>query len=140
MRHYLLALVFAASISTAHAHVRIQPAESRPGAKQTYTVRVPTEGKVATTALVLDVPDGVSAVSADGQAELTKMGEKTLSITWKAEIPPGQSQTFTFEATNPGSGQQIVWKAHQHYADGSSRDWTDAPSSKNPAPVTRLGD
>ena len=141
MRSYLIGFVsFLAACSSAQAHVRIQPAQSQLGIQQTYTVRVPTEGKIATTALVLDVPDGVSVVSADGQAEQTKIMRKTVSITWKADIPPGQSQTFTFRVTNPNRGQQIVWKAHQRYADGSVRDWTEEPGSKNPAPVTRLSD
>jgi uncharacterized protein YcnI len=140
MRHFPIGLCLVVATSFAvQAHVRVQPAQSQPGVKQTYSVRVPTEGKIATTALVLDVPDGVSGISTAGQAELTKIGGKTVSITWKVEIPPGQSQTFTFEAINPGSGQQLVWKAHQRYADGSVRDWTDAPGSKNPAPVTGLG-
>lgn len=140
MRHLLvgLSMALAVSISTAQAHVRVLPAESQSGAKQVYTVRVPTEGNVATIAVVLDVPEGVSVNSAQGQPEITKRGGRTVSITWKTEIPPGQSQVFTFEATNPASGQQIVWKAHQHYADGSTRDWADEPSSKSPASVTRL--
>ena len=133
----VIALAFV--VSSAQAHVRVQPVESQPGAKQVYTVRVPTEGKVTTTSVVLEVPAGVSIVSAEGQAELTKQGEKTVAITWKAEIPPGQSQVFTFEANNPVTGREIVWKAHQHYADGTSRDWADEPTSKSPASVTRLG-
>jgi len=118
--------------------VRVQPVESQPGAKQVYTVRVPTEGQVATTSVVVEMPDGVSVISAEGQPELKKLGGKIVAITWKTEIPPGQSQVFTFEATNPVATRQLVWKAHQHYADGTSRDWADEPTSKSPASVTRL--
>ena len=141
MRHLVvvLSMALAVSVVTAQAHVRVQPAESQPGAKQVYTVRVPTEGKVATTSVVVEVPDGVSVVSAEGQPELTKRSGKTVAITWTTEIPPGQSQLFTFEAMNPVAVRQLVWKAHQHYADGTSRDWADEPTSKSPASVTRLG-
>ena len=139
MRNFLfvLSISFALSIAGAYAHVRILPAESQAGAKQVYTVRVPTEGKVATSAVVLAIPDGVSVISAHGAAINERAG-KTTSITWTAEIPPGQSKVFTFEASNPVSGQQIVWKAHQLYADGTSRDWAEEPTSKSPAPVTKL--
>ena len=94
-------MALAVSISTAQAHVRVQPTESQPGAKQVYTVRVPTEGKVATTAVVLEVPDGVSVVSAQGPAKLTKAAGKTVSITWKAEIPPGVFEMFELQGLGP---------------------------------------
>jgi len=133
----VLSVGFALWVSTAHAHVRVLPTESQVGAKQAYTVRVPTEGKIATSAVVLEIPDGVSVISAQGGAINTREG-KAISITWTAEIPPGQSQVFTFEASNPVSGQQIVWKARQRYSDGTSRDWAEEPSSKSPASVTKL--
>lgn len=133
----VLSIYLALSAGGAYAHIRILPAESGLGAKQVYTVRVPTEGKVATSVVILEIPDGVTVISAPGAAIGREAG-KGVSITWTAEIPPGQSQTFAFEATNPPLGQQIVWKAHQRYANGTSRDWVEAPASKSPAPVTKL--
>jgi uncharacterized protein YcnI len=133
----VLSICFALSLSGAYAHVRVSPTESQAGAEQIYTVRVPTEGKIATSAVVLEIPDGVSVISAQDGAVSTGQG-KAMSITWTAQIPPGQSQLFTFEAINPVSGQQIVWKARQRYADGTSRDWVEEPSSKSPASITRL--
>ena len=49
-----------------------------------------------------------------------------------------QSQNFDFVADNPKSDQQMAWKAHQHYADGTSRDWVDLPKTKSPASITTL--
>jgi len=49
--------------TAAEAHVRIAPVESKAGATETYTARVPTEGKVATTFVRLDVPEGITIVS-----------------------------------------------------------------------------
>ena len=112
-------LTLAASISMAQAHVRIQPAQSQQGAKQKYTLRAPTEGKIATIALMLDVPDGVSAVSAEGQAELAKEGGRIVSITWKVKIPPGQSQTFTFEATSPPITEARPSRCGEGLVDGT---------------------
>ena len=139
MRKLLVALSvgFALLASRADGHVRVLPTESQAGAKQVYTVRVPTEGKIATSAVVLEIPNGVSVISAQGGALNNRAG-KAVSITWTAEIPPGESQVFTFEATNPVSGQQIAWKARQRYADGTSRDWAEELSSKSPASITRL--
>ncbi len=133
----VLSVGLALAVLPAQAHVRVLPTESLVGVKQVYTVRVPTEGKIATLAVVLEIPDGVSVIAAQGGAISNGAGKAT-SITWTAEIPPGQSQTFSFEATNPASGQQIVWKAHQQYADGTSRDWAEEPSGKSPASVTKL--
>lgn len=125
--------------SVAYGHVRIQPVQSQQAARQTYTIRVPTEGKTATSWVEVEVPDGVSIVSAAGPAETKKTGDRIVSIRWTAEIPPGESREFIFEATNPDKGGEIIWKAHQHFEDGSSSDWVEAPSSAHPAPVTKLG-
>ncbi len=37
------------SATAAHAHGTVRPREAKAGATETYTMRVPTEGKVATT-------------------------------------------------------------------------------------------
>src|SRR5262245_32287648 len=44
----------------AHAHVTVRPRESKAGATETYTVRVPTEGKVATISVEVEIPRGVT--------------------------------------------------------------------------------
>ena len=140
MRFYPFGLTLAVVLVTSavQAHVRIQPAESNAGARQTYTVRVPTEGNVATTWLELEVPAGVSVISIEGQAETKKISDRIVSIVWRMEIPPGQSQEFVFVAMNPTSDQEISWKAHQHYADGSNTDWVEGPGTRNPASITKL--
>ena len=139
MRALGLSIVLsAAMVVSAQAHVRIQPAESQQGVAQTYTVRVPTEGEVATTSVVLEIPAGVSVTSIEGQAETKKVGDRIVSITWRFEIPPGQSREFVFVAVNPPNIPELSWKAHQHHADGSSIDWVDGPGTRRPASVTKL--
>ena len=44
---------------TVQAHVSITPRASTHGATEKYTVRIPSEGKVATVAAELEVPEGV---------------------------------------------------------------------------------
>lgn len=128
--------------ATAEAHVRIAPLESTRGATQTYTARVPTEGKVSTTSVQLDVPDGVtivSAIAAEGaRYDLKREGERIVAIIWTVDIKPGAVAELSFVARNPNEGQQIRWPVHQRYADGTSSDWIGARDTRQPAPVTTL--
>lgn len=119
----------------AFAHVTLQPRASKPGIEEKYTVRVPTEGQVATTAVVLEVPEGVTVIDVPHPAGAThdvkKTGDRVISITWTKEIPPKQSAEFVFTARNPSSGAQVTWNVQQRFADGTSRAWT---------PVVRLSE
>ena len=132
-------LVFTASMAL--AHVTIRPRESKAGATERYTVRVPTEGQTATTLVELEVPEGVNVVSIEGPAEgreVKKSGDRIVGIAWKVQIPPGELREFVFVATNPAAGTEIAWKAHQHFADGTSRDWIGAAGTREPASLTKL--
>jgi uncharacterized protein YcnI len=124
--------------ASAQAHVRVLPFQSKTGAQQTYTMKVPTEGKVTTTSVDLEIPVGVSVISIADSAQTKKVDGRITNITWKTEIAPEQSKDFNFVAINPKTDQDMAWKAHQHYADGTSRDWVDLPKTKSPASVTRL--
>ncbi len=132
---------FVVAIPMAFAHVTVRPAEAPPGTETTYTVRVPTEGQSATTSVELEVPAGVMIVSVNGAAdtyEMKKAGDRVTSIVWKTSIPPEQRAELTFVAQNPASGAEIMWKAHQFFADGTRADWVEAKGSKRPASVTAL--
>lgn len=125
----------------AFAHVSVRPRESKGGAEETYTVRVPTEGVVATTHVQLEIPDDVRVLEVmppDGATfETAKQGDRITAITWKKEIAPKASAEFVFRARNPASGA-IVWKAHQHFSDGTTADWVGVAGEKRPASVTKL--
>ena len=127
--------------TTANAHVRVVPAESKPGATEIYKVTVPTEGKVSTVRVELVVPEGVELVSVADAADphdVRKSEAGTSIITWRGEILPGWAREYYFTARNPQSGLQISWQAHQFFADGTTADWVDVPGSKRPASVTKL--
>lgn len=139
MRPLGFSIAFAVMLAVpAQAHVRIQPTESQYGVAQTYTVRVPTEGQIATSWVELEVPAGVSVSSIEGQPETKKIGDRIVSIVWRVEIPPGQSREFVFVAVNPMNVPELSWKAHQHYADGSSTHWVEGPGTRRPASITKL--
>ena len=83
-----LALVLAyASVS---AHVTVWPRESQPGAYEKYVVRVPTEGKVATTSIELLVPEGATIVSMAAPTGFTYELKRAAitSAGLRAEHPP----------------------------------------------------
>ena len=113
------------------AHVTVRPRESKPGVEERYTVRVPAEGKVATTSVDFEVPEGVTVTDVPAAAgvapDLRRDGGRIVAITWTKEIKPADVAEFVFVARNPG-GSEIAWKVHQHYADGGVRDWS--PSTK----------
>jgi uncharacterized protein YcnI len=137
----VLMLLMMTMPALAFAHVSVRPRESKPGADEKYTVRVPTEGTVATTNVQLEIPAGLIVLEIlphDGATfETANQGDRITAITWKKEIPPKGSAEFVFRARNPSSGD-IVWKAHQHFFDGTTADWVGAAGENRPAPVTKL--
>ena len=143
MKKHLAAAIacLACSIAVLDAHVVVTPRESQAGAQQIYTVRVPTEGTVSSTALELDIPAGMHVMqvaSGDGFTfDVKKEGDRIVSITWKREIKPKEFALFTFTAHNPQPGA-LQWKAHQTFADGSMRHWIGERGTKEPASVTTI--
>jgi uncharacterized protein YcnI len=136
---FVVALVLAAT--AAHAHVTVWPRESRAGASERYTVRVPTEGKIATASVELEVPTDVTVtgVLASGsyRHEVKRVADKITAITWTQEIKPGEYGEFVFFARNP-KVSQIAWKVRQRYVDGTSADWIGPAGDRRPASVTKL--
>jgi hypothetical protein len=59
---------------------------------------------------------------------VTREGGRITGIKWTIEIKPGNSAELSFTAQNPPEGGSLVWKAHQHFADGTTKDW--APATK----------
>jgi uncharacterized protein YcnI len=123
-------------------HVTVWPRESATGAHEKYVVRVPTEGKVATTSIELTVPEGVTVVSIGAPAgftyELKRTGERVTGIVWSMKINPGEFAEFAFVARNPKAPAEIAWKAVQRFSDGTSTEWTGPRTDKHPASVTRV--
>jgi uncharacterized protein YcnI len=134
--------IFVLAAAQALAHVTVWPRESQAGRSEKYLVRVPTEGKVATTEVELVVPANATVVMLGAPAgwthEVRREGDRIVRVIWKMEIKPGEFAEFPFIARNPKDGTEIVWKVRQRYADGTSSDWVGAAGERRPAPVTRL--
>ena len=142
IREISVALVFALAVVTAQAHVTVWPKESRQGAWEKYVVRVPTEGKSATTSIELQIPEGVTVVSMGApngfKYELKKSGDRVTTIVWTMTINPNEFAEFAFMAKNPKSGDAIMWKATQFFADGTKSEWAAPPDGNHPAAITKL--
>lgn len=126
----------------ARAHVSVRPRESTPGSEERYTVRVPTEGAVTTTSVHIEIPDGVAVLEVEktegATFEIQKQGDRIVGITWRKEIKPKEASEFSFRARNPTIGADVIWKAHQHFADGTVADWVGPSGDRRPAAVTKL--
>jgi uncharacterized protein YcnI len=138
----IAAIVFLFPVAM-QAHVSITPRESTQGATERYTVRIPTEGKVATTAAEIEIPEGVIVETLQAPAgwkqDVKRKDDRIVAITWQANVPPGEFIEVGFVARNPRQGTQIVWTLRQRFADGTVSDWTVAPNgSTRPTAVTRL--
>lgn len=135
------ALLCAAS-ALSFAHVTVWPRESRAGGYEKYTVRVPTEGDVATRSVEVMLPEGATLVSMGAptgfEYELRKTGAVVTSIVWTMKINPGEFAEFSFMARNPAKPGPIAWRAIQTLADGSKLEWAGAAGSAHPASVTTL--
>ena len=142
VRVSLAAALLATLPSITHAHVTVAPRLSTAGATEKYVVRVPTEGKVATVAAEIEIPEGVvvetMAVPSGWKYELKRQNDRIVAITWTMNIPPGEFAEFAFVARNPLDKEQIVWTLRQKLADGTVTDFTRGPNGIRPGAITKL--
>ena len=130
------------------AHVTISPQEVVQGSYTVFTVRVPSEKEgTETTAVRVVFPEGVSISRFEPKPGWTiefvrNAGQAITEATWTAE--PGQGLDITeftefrmFGRVLPDAdpGSKLVWKAYQHYADGSVVEWIGAPDTDSPTPA-----
>lgn len=132
-----------ASLGIVQAHVSIAPNQSMQGATEKYTVRVPTEGKVATIGAEVDIPEGVVvevvSVPSGWKYELKRdAAQRITGIVWTMNIPPGEFAEFSFVARNPRDKTELVWGLRQRLADGKVDDFTKGPNGIRPSALTKL--
>ena len=128
--------------SIAQAHITIAPTQSMAGATEKYTLRVPSEGKVATVAAEVDIPEGVVvevvAMPNGWKHELKREGDRITGIVWTLNIPPGEFVEFSFVARKPRDKAEVVWQLRQRFADGTVSDWTKGPNGIRSTSMTKL--
>jgi len=129
--------------SMVQAHVSITPRQSTAGATEKYTIRIPTEGKVATTGADIEFPAGVIVETIQAPSgwtyDVKRQDDRIVSMAIQADVKPGEFIEVAFVARNPRSGDRIVWTLRQRFADGTVTDWTIGPNSAvRPTAVTQL--
>jgi uncharacterized protein YcnI len=133
-----MCLSFALYASAASAHVIVRPDTAGVAAYQTFTMSVPSEKDIATTALRLVLPEGLTSVSPTVkpgwriEVKTQKVGDATVAteIDWTGGSIPGRFRDeFTFSAKTPATEGTLVWKAYQTYSDGSVVSWDADPAA-----------
>lgn len=114
-------------------HVDVLPTEVVTEAPVQFTVRVPTERDIPTTAVRIDFPDEVTVFSfADPPSgwslrPIRSNDGRIVGVDYRGgRIGPARFQDFSFLGT-PFEAGTTVWPARQTYADGQVKPWTGPP-------------
>ena len=135
----LAALLVAAP---ALAHAIVSPDQVGIGSLNNFSLGIPTEKDVPTTAVKLLVPGGLDEVTPNVKAgwkitvKQNGSGDDApvTEIDWTGgQIPVGQRDQFFFSAEVPASPTTLIWKAYQTYADGSVVSWDQTPAQEQAA-------
>jgi hypothetical protein len=125
-----LGLMLVTSVSTAWAHIDIEPKETIPGRWETFVLNVPTETESPTVEVQLAIPDGfeVEAVGhrTDWDMAVRRDGRGFVrEILWSGgQIPPLTFAEFKLLAKAAKSPGPYEWQARQRYADERESAWT----------------
>lgn len=124
------------------AHVVVTPTETTTATRQDFSVGVPNEKDIPTTAVRVVIPEGLESVTpyvkpgweittkTSGEGEEAKVTE----ITWSGgEIAKGLRDAFTFRAMTPSNDTTLAWKAYQTYSDGTVVSWDQKESAEGHA-------
>jgi uncharacterized protein YcnI len=125
--------------SIAVAHVEISPKKVPADSFARFTIDVPTERKVPTVQLEVQLPPGLSSVKLrkkPGWKDTIRGGVATWS---GGRIPPGHSAKFELKAHVPNTpGKELTFPALQTYADRKVVHWIGSSSSDTPVPTVTL--
>ncbi len=140
-----LAAALLLSVAGAHATVRTETGltESAAGKSETYRLNVPTEKEIATTQIRLVVPAGVVISRFQVTPGFTRTVKKDANglvteIVWTGRVAPMEYARFFFQAKNPATAGEVVWKIYQTYSDGSVVAWDDTNPAEGPASRTTV--
>jgi uncharacterized protein len=172
-RVFLLATIGAlvcAWAAPAAAHVTVDPASVPKGGTATISFVVPNESSGARTDRVQIAfpppPDAIASVSVEAmpgwhftintkklatpiKTDDGSIDEVVTSITWTANniataIGDNEFARFTINADGiPDGPDELVFRAVQHYSDGSTVKWVDpvtpgGPAAEHPTPILQL--
>jgi uncharacterized protein YcnI len=147
MRLLLATLVLLLAPASALAHITVKPASARPGSTPALAFTVPNERDDAVTVgVAVNLPPGMDVVEVPphtGWTSTVTGSEVAWALTRQAAgIANADSQDFAVTVGPlPRSGDKVVFKALQTYADGRVVRWIQAPEpdAERPAAVLELG-
>lgn len=132
-----LAFLFISPVGVA-AHVVVSPNKANVGERVTFSVGVPNEKDIPTTAVRLVIPAELESVQpltdSSWKIEIKSEGEgeeaKVTEIIWAGgSIPAGFRSELKFRGKVPASESNLIWKAYQTYADGTVVAWDADPAT-----------
>lgn len=130
----LSGLLAAAALGAAPAlgHVDVLPAEVSAGEAQLFTIRVPSERPLDTTAVQVLFPTQITVYSVKPVAGWTtrvllRPDKRLRGVVFRGgRIGEGEFQEFEVLGT-PQEAGTAVWRARQTYSDGVVKPWTGPP-------------
>ncbi|MCC6829783.1 MAG: DUF1775 domain-containing protein [Thermoleophilia bacterium] len=133
----LTAAALAAGAVPAAAHIDILPTTVEAERSTEFTMRVPTEREVPTTAVRVDFPEQITVYSFAPPPAGWTMRQRiapdgTLAgvVYTGGRIPVDGYLDFTFLGTPFDTGE-TAWRTYQTYADGKVKPWTAAPEPED---------
>ncbi len=127
-------VLFLSGTLSVFAHAVISPSQTSTSRYENFSLGVPNEKNMPTVAIRLLIPEQLDRITPfvkpGWRIDIIKdeTGKKITEIQWlQGAIPAGQKDMFQFTARTPESGQTLVWKAYQTYADGSVVGWDRDP-------------
>jgi uncharacterized protein YcnI len=125
-----LGLMLAMGVSTASAHIDIEPKATIPSRWETFILNVPTETESPTIEVYVAIPEGfeVEAVGHRTDWDMALRRDPrgfVREIVWSGgQIPPLTFEEFKLLAKAAKSPGPYEWQARQRYADDQESTWT----------------
>jgi len=125
-----LGLLLVMGLSTAWAHIDIEPKETIPSRWETFVLNVPTETESPTTEVQLAVPEGFEVEAVGHRTDWDMAVQRDArgfmrEIVWSGgQIPPLTFEEFKLLAKAAKSPGLYEWQARQRYADDQESTWT----------------
>lgn len=147
LRSLILAAALAAA-PAAQAHVTVQPSSAQTGAYQVlrFGVGHGCGDTAATTALRIEIPQGVSVARPQPKPgwtlEIERTGPTVTAVVWRGALPPDQFDEFVVLTKLPDAAGDLPFPAIQSCGAAQNR-WVEVPPAggprpAHPAPILRL--
>src|SRR5919109_5227169 len=124
------AVILLIALSTAWAHVDIEPKETIPSRWEGFIINVPTETESPTVEVRLGIPDGFEVEAIGHRTDWDMALRRDVhgfirEVVWSGgQIPPLTFEEFKLLAKAAKSPGPYEWQAWQRYADGQESTWT----------------